>query len=113
MDLTDRISFSKSFDLAGQDKVLKDPGQLYIEKTINIGRFFDRFFRFWADCWSILGYSGDHLGMIRLGRVLGGFLACFSLEKSTYINFRVIFFFYRWVVCRKNRKVRCLVQVQK
>ena len=65
MDLTDRISFSKSFDLAGQNKLLKDPGQLYIAKTINIGRFFDRCFRFLADFWSILGYSGDHLGMIR------------------------------------------------
>ena len=65
MDKTDRISFSKSFDLAGQNKLLKDPGQVYIAKTINIGRFFDRCFRFWADFWSILGYSGDHLGMIR------------------------------------------------
>ena len=58
MDKTDRISFSKSFDLAGQNKLLKDPGQVYIAKTINIGRFL-------ADFWSILGYSGDHLGMIR------------------------------------------------
>ena len=58
MDKTDRISFSKSFDLAGQNKVLKDPGQVYIAKTINIGRFV-------ADFWSNLGYSGDHLGMIR------------------------------------------------
>ena len=62
MDKTDRISFSKSFDLAGQNKLLKDPGQVYIAKTINIGRFVDRFF---ADVWLILGYSGDHLGMIR------------------------------------------------
>ena len=59
MDLTDRISFSKSFDLVGQNKALKDPGQVYIAKTINIGRFLD-------DFWSILGYSGDHLGMIRV-----------------------------------------------
>ena len=58
MDKTDRISFSKSFDLAGQNKLLKDPGQVYIAKTINIGRF-------GADFASILGYSGDHLGMIR------------------------------------------------
>ena len=57
MDKTDRISFSKSFDLAGQNKVLKDPGQVYIAKTINIGRFL-------AEFWSILGYFGDHLGMI-------------------------------------------------
>ena len=42
MDKTDRISFSKSFDLAGQNNVLKDPGQVYIAKTINIGRFVDR-----------------------------------------------------------------------
>ena len=41
MDLTDRISFSKSFDLAGQNKVLKDPGQVYIAKAINIGRFLE------------------------------------------------------------------------
>ena len=40
MDKTDRISFSKSFDLAGQNKLLKDPGQVYnIAKTINIDRF--------------------------------------------------------------------------
>ena len=61
MDLTDRISFSKSSDLAGQNKALKDPGQVYIAKTINI----DRFFGVLADFLSILGYSGDHLGMIR------------------------------------------------
>ena len=65
MEKTDRISFSFSFDLAGQNKLLKDPGQVYIAKAINIDRFFDRFFRFLADFWSILGYSGDHLGMIR------------------------------------------------
>ena len=58
MDKTDRISFSKSFDLTGQNKFLKDPGQVYIAKTINIGRFL-------ADVWSIWGYPGDHLGMIR------------------------------------------------
>ena len=58
MDKTDRISFSKSFDLAGQNKLLKDPGQVYIAKTIITGRYL-------ADVWSILGYSGDHLGMIR------------------------------------------------
>ena len=57
MDLTDSISFSKSIDLADQNKALKDPGQVYIAKTIKIGRFL-------ADFWSILGYSGDHLGMI-------------------------------------------------
>ena len=58
MDKTDRISFSKTLDLASQNKILKDPGQVYIAKTINIGRFL-------ADSGSILGYSGDHLGMIR------------------------------------------------
>ena len=57
MDKTDRISFSKPFDLAGQNKLLKDPGQVYIGTTINMGRF-------WADVGSILGDSGDHLGMI-------------------------------------------------
>ena len=69
MDKTDRISFSKSFDLAGQNKLLKDPGQLYIAKTINIDRFFGRFFLIWgvflADFGSMLGYSGDYFGMIR------------------------------------------------
>ena len=65
MDKIDRISFSKSFDLAGQNKLFKDPGQVYIAKAINIGRIFDRTFRFLADFWSILGYYGDHLGMIR------------------------------------------------
>ena len=58
MDLTDRSSFSRSYDLAGQNKVLQDPGQVYIATIINIGRFL-------ADCWSMLGYSWDHLGMIR------------------------------------------------
>ena len=58
MDLTDGISFSKSFDLAGQNKLLKDPGQVYIAKTTNIGRFL-------VDFLLILGYSGDDLGMIR------------------------------------------------
>ena len=52
MDKTDRISFSSSFDLAGQNKVLKDPGQIYIAKTINMGRFL-------ADFGPILGYSQD------------------------------------------------------
>ena len=45
-------------DLASQNRVLKDPGQVYIGKTINMGRFL-------VDFWSILGDSGDHLGMIR------------------------------------------------
>ena len=57
MDKTDRISFSCSIILAGQNKLLKDPGQVYIGKTINMGRFL-------ADVGSILGDSGDHLGMI-------------------------------------------------
>ena len=65
MDVTDRISFSKSFDPAGQNKILKDPRQVYIARTINIGRFFDRLVRAFADFWSNLGYSGDNLGMIR------------------------------------------------
>ena len=78
MDKTDRISFSYSLDLAGQNRLSKDPGQIYIAKTINIGRFFDRSFRFRADYWSILAYSGDHLGMIRA--CSGGSQACFSLE---------------------------------
>ena len=56
MDKTDRISFSKSFDLAGQNKLLKDPGQVYIAKTINIGRFLVDFGILW-------GSFGDDLGM--------------------------------------------------
>ena len=43
MDKTDRISFSFSFDLAGQNKLLKDPGQVYRTKTIKISRFLDDF----------------------------------------------------------------------
>ena len=68
MDKTDKISFSKSFDLAGQNKLLKDPGQVYIAKTINIGRFLADF------CW-ILGYSGDHVGVIKA--CSGGFPSLF------------------------------------
>ena len=88
MDLTDRISFSKSFDLAGQNKVLRDPGQVYIAKAINIGRFVDRFFRFWADFWSILGYYGDHLGMIRA--CPGCFPGMFQLGKIDLYTFSKI-----------------------
>ena len=58
MDNTDRISFSKSSDLAGQNQLLNYPRQVNIEKTINIGRFL-------ADFRSIFGYSGDHWGVIR------------------------------------------------
>ena len=55
MDKTDRISFSKSFDLAGQNKLLKDPGQVYIAKIINIGRFFADFSSIFGRYWDILG----------------------------------------------------------
>ena len=48
MDKTDRISFAKSFDLAGQNKLLKDSGHVYIAKTINIGRFLADFGIFWG-----------------------------------------------------------------
>ena len=59
MDLTDRINFPKSFSFSwSKKKLFKDPGQVYIVKTINISRFL-------AEFGSILGYSGDHLGMIR------------------------------------------------
>ena len=51
---------------------LKDPEQVYIGKTINISRFVDRLL---VDFWSILGYSGDHLGMIRV--CSGGFPGMF------------------------------------
>ena len=40
---------SKSFDLAGQNKVLKDPGQVYIANTINIGQFVYRTLKFLVD----------------------------------------------------------------
>ena len=60
MELTDRINFSKSFDLAGQNKALKDPGQVYIAKAINIGRFFGRFL---VDFWIFWGSFGDDLGI--------------------------------------------------
>ena len=76
MDKTDRISFSKSFDLAGQNKLLKE---VYKAKTINIGGFvrsnFSIFGGFVVVFWSSLGYSGEHLGMIMAcsGWVLGIF----------------------------------------
>ena len=57
MNKTDRISFSFSIDLAGQNQLLKDPGQVHVGKTISMGRFLTNF-------WSNFGYSGDHLGMI-------------------------------------------------
>ena len=60
MDKTDRISFSKSFDLAGQNKLLKDPGQVYIAKTIKIGRFLADF---WVDFGILWGSFGDDKGM--------------------------------------------------
>ena len=52
MDKTDRISFSKTLDLAGQKKLLKDPEQVYIATTINIGRCLADLGMFW-------GSSGD------------------------------------------------------
>ena len=103
MDLTDRISFSKSSDLAGQNKRLKDPGQVYIAKSINIGRFVDRCFRFLADFLSILGYSGDHLGMIRA--CFGWFPGMFQLGKLTYKN--CAFFFVLSVYRVQKKIVRC------
>ena len=72
MDKTDRISFS--FSLAGQNKLLKDPGQLYIAKTINIGRFLVDF-----------GHSGDHLGMIRA--CFGWFPGMFQFGKIDLYKF--------------------------
>ena len=68
MDQTYRISFSCYFDLAGQNKLSKDPGQVYVAKTINISRCL-------ADFGSLLRYSGDHLGMIRA--CSGGFPGLF------------------------------------
>ena len=68
--------------------------------------------RFFADFGSILGDSGDHLGMIRA--CSGGSLAFFSLEKATYINFQNLDVFLIGGACaEKNRKVRCLVPVKK
>ena len=50
--------------------------------------------RFLAVFGSILGGSGDDLGVIWAcsGRVLGGSRACLGLEKATYINFQKIDF---------------------
>ena len=59
MDKTDRISFSKSFDLAGQNKLLKDPGQVYVAKTTNIGRFLAEFRCFFVDFGILWGSFGD------------------------------------------------------
>ena len=39
---------SKYFDLAGQNKVLKDAGQVYIANTINTGRFWDTLRIIWG-----------------------------------------------------------------
>jgi len=52
VDKTDRISFSSSIDLAGQNQLLKDPGQLYMGKTINIGRLLAVFWSILAVFWS-------------------------------------------------------------
>ena len=68
MDKTDRIRFSKSFDLAGPNKLLMDPGQAYIATTINIGRFLVDFGilwgsfgddpgMFWVDRWHVLAWK--------------------------------------------------------
>ena len=70
-----RKDFQNLSTLSQKNKVLKEPEQVYIAKTINIARFVDRFFRFVADFWSMLGYSGDHLEMIRA--CSGGFLGIF------------------------------------
>ena len=68
--------------------------------------------RFLDDFGSILGDSGDHLGMIWASS--GGSQACLGLEKETYINFQKIDFLVIGGACaEKNRKVRCLVPVQK
>ena len=56
MDKTGRISFLFSFDLAGQNKFLKEPRQLYIAKTINISRFL-------VDLEILWGSFGDDQGM--------------------------------------------------
>ena len=56
MDKTDRISFSFSFDLAGQHKLLKDPGQVYIGKNCKHGSIFGRF---WIDFKIFWGSFGD------------------------------------------------------
>ena len=89
-----RSGISKSFDLAGQNKVLKDPEQVCIGTTINIGRFL-------ADFGSMLGGSGDDLGMI--WACSGGFPGMFQLRKSDLYTFsKNRFFEDRWVVCTKK-----------
>ena len=93
MDKTDRISFSFSFDLAGQNKLSKDPGHVSIAKTINIGRFL-------ADLWSMLGGSGDHLGMI--WACSGGLPGMFSQNRCLTRDSRIPDFSRKHF--RKNRK---------
>ena len=75
MDKTDRISFSKSFDLAGQNKLLTDPGHVYIAKRSTSVECLVDFFDLGRIFFLILGYSGDHLGMIRA--CSGGFSGFF------------------------------------
>ena len=87
MDKTDRISFSKTLDLAGQNKLVKDPGQVYIAKTINTSRFLVDFGIFWGSC-------GDDLGMFWVvpRHVL-------ARTKSTYLNLQKIYFLKIGVPC--------------
>ena len=77
---------------------LQDPGQVYIGKTINMGRFL-------ADLGSILGGSGDHLGMI--WACSGGLPGLFQLGKrNLYKCSKNRFFGDRWGVCSFLRRIR-------
>ena len=89
MDLTDRISFSNSFDLAGQEEVLKDPGQVYIAKTINICRFVDRFLVDFGILW---GSFGDDLSMFWVvpRHVLDRKIDLYKFSKDRFFEDRCI-----------------------
>ena len=53
---TDKISFSFSFDLACQNKVLKDPGHVYIGKTIIFSHFCSILADFASIKWSFFSF---------------------------------------------------------
>ena len=63
MNKTERINFSFSIDLASQNKLLKDPGQVYIAKTINIGHR-SILGRYWVGLGSVWSQFGVGLGSL-------------------------------------------------
>ena len=65
MDKTDRISFSKSFDLGGQNKLLKVPGQIYIAKNYQHRSLFGRFVVDFGIFWRSFGDDLDMFWVIQ------------------------------------------------